>query len=113
MAEAGGDCGVEPHIGHYENCLALLPTATITNVQDQAPRVAVLPVGSFEQQDAYLPLITDTAIAAIITREVDARYPVLVLPPITVSCSHEHGTWPGSVSISVRTLNAVVDDIRL
>ncbi|GHC33050.1 creatininase family protein [Streptomyces cinnamoneus] len=90
----------------------LLPTATTTDVQEQDPRVAVLPVGSFEQHGAYLPLITDTAIASIIAREVGARYPVLVLPPITVSCSHEHGTWPGSVSISARTLYAVVDDIR-
>ncbi|MGP3985091.1 creatininase family protein [Streptomyces sp. KR80] len=90
----------------------LLPTITTTDVQEQSPRVAILPVGSFEQHGAYLPLITDTAIAAIIAREVAAAYPVLCLPPITMSCSHEHGTWPGSVSISAKTLYAMVDDIR-
>ncbi|GGP36424.1 hypothetical protein GCM10010214_06630 [Streptomyces abikoensis] len=42
-----------------------------------------------------------------------AAYPVLALPPITISCSHEHGTWPGSVSISARPLYSMVEDIRL
>jgi creatinine amidohydrolase len=90
----------------------LLPTATSTDVQEQAPRVAVLPVGSFEQHGHYLPLITDTAIASIIAREVAAAYTVHLLPPITIACSHEHGTWPGTVSISAKTLYAVIDDIR-
>lgn len=89
----------------------LLPTITTVDVQDQAPRVAVLPIGSFEQHGAYLPLITDAAIASVIAREVAAAYPVLQLPPITIACSHEHGTWAGTVSISARTLHALVTDI--
>ncbi|MEU4095273.1 creatininase family protein [Streptomyces sp. NPDC026673] len=89
----------------------LLPTITTVDVQNQAPRVAVLPIGSFEQHGAYLPLITDAAIASVIAREVAAAYPVLHLPPITIACSHEHGTWAGTVSISARTLHALVTDI--
>ncbi|MZE55837.1 creatininase family protein [Streptomyces sp. SID5770] len=89
----------------------LLPTITTVDVQNQAPRVAVLPIGSYEQHGAYLPLITDTAIACVIARELAAAYPVLALPPITIACSHEHGTWPGTVSISARTLHAVISDI--
>ncbi|MDI3406039.1 creatininase family protein [Streptomyces cavernicola] len=89
----------------------LLPTITTTDVQAQSPQVAVLPVGSFEQHGAYLPLVTDTAIACIITRELAAAYPVLSLPPVSIACSHEHGTWPGTVSISARTLHAVITDI--
>ncbi|WP_405635264.1 creatininase family protein [Streptomyces sp. NBC_00056] len=89
----------------------LLPAITTTDVQEQEPRVAILPIGSYEQHGAYLPLITDTAIACIIAREIAATYPVLQLPPVTIACSHEHGTWPGTVSISARTLHAVVNDI--
>ncbi|MEV0415967.1 creatininase family protein [Streptomyces sp. NPDC050448] len=90
----------------------LLPTATSTDVQEQQPHVAVLPVGSFEQHGRYLPLITDTAIACIISREIADAYLVHLLPPITMSCSHEHAAFPGTVSISAKTLYAVVDDIR-
>ncbi|MET9320850.1 creatininase family protein [Streptomyces sp. NPDC003038] len=89
----------------------LLPTITTVDAQEQAPRVAVLPIGSYEQHGSHLPLITDTAIACIIAREVAAAYPVLALPPISIACSHEHGTWAGTVSISARTLHAVVTDV--
>jgi creatinine amidohydrolase len=91
--------------------VSLLPTITTVDVQEQAPRVAVLPIGSFEQHGGHLPLITDAAIACVIVRELAAAYPVLPLPPITIACSHEHGTWPGTVSISARTLHLVVTDI--
>ncbi|GFH36401.1 creatininase family protein [Streptomyces pacificus] len=73
--------------------------------------VAVLPIGSYEQHGPYLPLATDTLIACAIAREVAAAYPVLRLPPLTFSCSHEHSAWPGTVSISAMTLGAVVRDI--
>ncbi len=87
----------------------LLPTATSADVRDRS--VAVLPVGSFEQHGAFLPLATDTVIAVTIAAEVADRHPVLLLPPVTVSCSHEHAAWPGTVSISASTLYAVVTDI--
>jgi creatinine amidohydrolase len=37
---------------------------------------------------------------------------LLLLPPITISCSHEHAPWAGTVSISATTLYAVIRDIR-
>ncbi|MFI6701571.1 creatininase family protein [Streptomyces sp. NPDC050509] len=89
----------------------LLPRETTRDVRDARPRVAVLPVGSFEQHGAYLPLVTDTVVACVIAREIAAAHPVHLLPPITVSCSHEHADWPGTVSISAATLHAVVRDI--
>ncbi|MGW6981231.1 creatininase family protein [Streptomyces sp. NPDC054932] len=90
----------------------LLPTTTSTDIQESQPMVAVLPIGSFEQHGRYLPLITDTAIACIIGQEIADAYPVHLLPPITVSCSHEHAAFPGTVSISAKTLCALIDDIR-
>ncbi|MFD6183827.1 creatininase family protein [Streptomyces goshikiensis] len=90
----------------------LLPTATSADVQEREPRLAVLPIGSFEQHGPHLPLITDTAIACVIGKEIADAYPVHLLPPITMSCSHEHASFPSTVSISAKTLYAVIDDIR-
>ncbi|KAA9150799.1 creatininase family protein [Amycolatopsis acidicola] len=89
----------------------LLPQATTTDVQRGRAGVAVLPVGSFEQHGPFLPLATDTVIACVIAAAIAEKHPVRVLPPITISCSHEHEQWPGTVSISARTLNSVVLDI--
>ena len=93
----------------------LLPADTTEDVRARGagvPRqVAVLPVGSFEQHGPYLPLATDTLVACAIAREIAAAYPVHLLPPVTIACSHEHAAWPGTVSISSVTLHAVIRDI--
>ncbi|WP_317633654.1 creatininase family protein [Streptomyces albidocamelliae] len=93
----------------------VLPTDTTEDVRTRgagvSAQVAVLPVGSFEQHGPFLPLATDTLIACTVAREIAAAYPVHLLPPLTVACSHEHADWPGTVSISATTLHAVVRDI--
>lgn len=90
----------------------LLPIITSADVAAHGPEVAVLPIGSFEQHGSFLPLTTDTIVAAAITAAISQRHNVLVLPPITVSCSHEHASWPGTVSITHQTLSAIVTDIQ-
>jgi creatinine amidohydrolase len=90
----------------------MYPTATTTYIADRAPQVAVLPIGSFEQHGPFLPLATDSIVATAIAGAVAARYNVLLLPPVTISCSHEHAAWPGTVSISHTTLSAIIADIR-
>jgi creatinine amidohydrolase len=89
----------------------LLPMNTAADERDRAADLALLPVGSFEQHGAFLPLATDTVIAVTVARAVGAAYPALELPPVTISCSHEHAGWRGTVSISAATLYAVVTDI--
>ncbi|WP_329551931.1 creatininase family protein [Streptomyces sp. NBC_00696] len=93
----------------------LVPADTTEDVRvrgaDVSTQVAVLPVGSFEQHGPYLPLATDTLVACAVAREIAAAYPVHLLPPVTMACSHEHAAWPGTVSISSVTLHAVVRDI--
>ncbi|MFJ7150717.1 creatininase family protein [Streptomyces sp. NPDC100445] len=93
----------------------VVPTDTTEDVRARgagaSPQVAVLPVGSFEQHGPFLPLATDTLVACAVAREIAAAYPVHLLPPVTLSCSHEHAAWPGTVSVSAVTLHAVVTDI--
>src|SRR3712207_6376850 len=89
----------------------LLTTATSPDVRDAAPDIAVLPVGSFEQHGGHLPLITDTAIACIIAKAVTDAHALFLLPPLTISCSHEHAGFAGTVSISASTLTRVIEDI--
>ncbi|NKZ04491.1 creatininase family protein [Actinomadura latina] len=87
----------------------MLPMHTSAEVPDVP--VAVLPVGSFEQHGPFLPLATDTVIACTLAEEIAKAHAVQVLPPVTISCSHEHAGWPGTVSISAATLHAVVRDV--
>ncbi len=68
-------------------------------------------MGSFEQHGEYLPLITDTVVACLVAGRIAADYRALLLPPITISCSHEHAGFAGTVSISARTLMSVIEDI--
>ncbi|WP_407061536.1 creatininase family protein [Actinomadura napierensis] len=82
-----------------------------TSAEERDVRVAVLPVGSFEQHGPFLPLATDTVIACTVAAEIAEAHPVRLLPPVTISCSHEHAGWPGTVSISAATLHAVVRDV--
>lgn len=111
----GGPGGPEAGYGPVAAGSVPVPGDTTEDVRaraaDGSAQVAVLPVGSYEQHGPYLPLATDTLVACAIAREIAAAYPVRVLPPLTISCSHEHAGWPGTVSISAATLHAVVRDI--
>ncbi|MTD56410.1 creatininase family protein [Amycolatopsis pithecellobii] len=89
----------------------LLPFTTSTETAESEAAVAILPVGSFEQHGAFLPLSTDTVIACTLAAEIAGAYPLRLLPPVTISCSHEHAAWPGTVSISAKTLYSVITDI--
>jgi len=88
-----------------------LPKATSVDEAARAAKVAVLPVGSFEQHGRHLPLATDTMIAYAIAEAIASQYDLALLPPITIACSHEHAAFAGTVSISAATLHALITDI--
>jgi creatinine amidohydrolase len=90
----------------------MLPTTTTTDAASVHAAVAVLPVGSFEQHGPYLPLVTDTLIATAIAASIAGHHQnVFQLPAIAYGCSHEHASFPGTVSITATTLSAIVADI--
>lgn len=91
--------------------MQFLTAATSPDVAQRAADVAVLPVGSFEQHGDHLPLTTDTMIAAILAQRVSEAYSLFLLPPITISCSHEHAAFRGTVSLSATTLLRVIEDV--
>lgn len=91
--------------------MQLLTTATSDDESQRGAGVAVLPVGSFEQHGDHLPLTTDTLVACVIAERVASAYDLFLLPPITMSCSHEHAGFAGTVSIRASTLISMVEDI--
>ena len=79
-----------------------ITTATSREERERGARVAVLPVGSFEQHGDFLPLITDTLVAGVIARRLSTEYGLFLLPPVTLSCSHEHTGCAGTVASAPR-----------
>lgn len=92
--------------------MQLLTAATSHDEAARAAKVALLPVGSFEQHGDHLPLATDTLVACIMAERLASAYNLFLLPPVTLSCSHEHAGFYGTVSISARTLISTVEDIQ-
>jgi creatinine amidohydrolase len=91
-------------------------TATTTDPIVTGAPVALLPIGSFEQHCPYLPIVTDTLIAIVISESISLQHNTFQLPALAFGCSHEHAQFPGTVSISAATLtnivNEVVDSLR-
>ena len=90
---------------------SILPNQVTTDPEILDARLAVLPIGSFEQHGPHLPLVTDTLIAVAVADGISRRYGGLQLPPVTFSCSHEHNDFAGTISVSATTLAAIVTDI--
>ena len=89
----------------------MVPTATSEDARRHRRRVAVLPVGSFEQHGPCLPLTTDTIVAHAVAERICRDHGLFLLPPVAISCSHEHAGFAGTLSIGPTTLHAVVSDV--
>lgn len=73
----------------------------------------LIPVGSLEQHGPNMALISDAALAEALALRLATRYrgAVLVTPAIPAGVSYQHRSFPGTISLSPETLNAVIRDI--
>jgi creatinine amidohydrolase len=82
---------------------------------DKEDGVVILPIGAVEQHGPHLPTLTDTLIVTHLLDAALERLPVDVhawaLPALNYGKSNEHIGFPGTISLSNATLNAVLHDI--
>lgn len=82
---------------------------------DRARAIVVLPIGATEQHGPHLPVSVDGDLADTVVERalpmVAADLTVLALPTLAYGRSNEHGTTPGTISLSARTLIGLVTDI--
>lgn len=76
----------------------------------------VLPVGSTEQHGYHLPLCTDVVLPESLARDAAMRLGLLVAPPIAYGyrsrpLSGGGEGFPGTISLSGRTLMALIEDV--
>lgn len=82
---------------------AQLGTAVWPQLYRAAPRpLLAVPVGSCEQHGPHLPLDTDTRIAIALAEGLCAAFEpgeVVLTPPLAISASGEHASFPGTLSL--------------
>ena len=74
--------------------------------------LVILPTGAIEQHGPHLPVGVDAilgqALLAATLPRLPSDLPVLVAPPLTYGKSNEHLGFPGTVTVSGRTLRRIV-----
>ncbi len=78
--------------------------------RDVRDRIAVLPIGSTEQH-AYLSLSVDSILAERVAAEAAEPVSIPVFPVLSYGLTPNFVEFPGTVSLRVSTLCAVVEDI--
>ncbi len=80
----------------------------------QRRALLAVPVGSCEQHGPHLPLDTDIRIATALAEGLADKYDegdVLVTPPLTITASGEHASFPGTLSIGTAVFEQVVIEL--
>ena len=77
--------------------------------------IAILPLGATEQHGPHLPLSVDSDLVdAVLTRSLPfwgKGTNALILPTLRITKSNEHANHPGTLTLSVKTLLAMLEDI--
>lgn len=77
--------------------------------------ILCLPIGSIEQHGPHLPLNTDVVLAEEFTRRIVVRWgeplDLWQLPTISISLAREHEWAPGTLSLSIQGMTALIRDL--
>lgn len=77
--------------------------------------ILCLPIGSIEQHGPHLPLNTDVVLAEEFTRRIISRWgeslDLWQLPTISISLAREHEWAPGTISLSIQGMTALMRDL--
>ncbi len=65
----------------------------------------VVPLGSTEQHGPHLPLGTDFLVARELARRIGLRSNVIVTPTLPIGYAEYHAVFPGTLSLSEKTLS--------
>lgn len=82
--------------------LMSLTPEQIRSVPDKDRALALIPIGAIEQHGPHLPVGVDAMIGRILIEDLNRRvgdHPIWFAPPITVSISHEHIGFPGTIYV--------------
>lgn len=74
----------------------------------------IVPVGACEQHGPHLPLDTDIRIATVLAEGLAAKFDegeLLVTPPLTITASGEHASFPGTLSIGTEVFEQVIIEL--
>lgn len=75
--------------------------------------IAILPIGTTEQNGPHIPLGNDAIVADYVSREIAKRSNCLLLPLISYGCSRQFRNFSGTLWIRPETLQSLVYDIGL
>lgn len=86
-----------------------------TEAEDAIKRnpIAILPIGTTEQNGPHIPLGNDAIVAEYISREIAKRSNCLLLPLISYGCSRQFRNYAGTLWLRPETLQSLVYDIGM
>jgi creatinine amidohydrolase len=91
----------------------LLEHMTSPDVKEAAEKglVAILPVGSLEVHGPHMPTGTDSITAHEIARRASEKEEAVVLPPLYYAYVPENRHFPGTVSLTAKTLLTLLEEV--